>query len=245
MSEASRTLRQQTLPGFSNAISSPESEDGPKPCNSPAGRQIGPCGPAPAHASLSARQALARGLMTRDTYGPCGDGSLTNADLSPSLASRLRARTDVNGSPEYVLTWTYWDMPQGPPIYALLASERRRSGNGCTGWPTPKTSDDRIGMTERVGGRKSNLNDMATTAGWATPTARDHKDGEFCPNVPTNALLGRQAWTAGCPAATEKRGALNPALPRWLMGYRAVWDSCGATAMQSFRKSRRRSSKRQ
>ena len=38
--------------------------------------------------------------------------------------------------------------------------------------------------------------------------------------------------------------SLNPNLSRWLMGYPAEWDSCGATAMQSCRKSRRSSSER-
>src|SRR3990167_1630592 len=38
---------------------------------------------------------------------------------------------------------------------------------------------------------------------------------------------------------TGQRGALNPALARWLMGFPAEWDSCGATAMQSSRRSQR------
>jgi ribosome modulation factor len=42
---------------------------------------------------------------------------------------------------------------------------------------------------------------MLPQAGWATASARDHKDGSECPAVPINALLGRQVWLAGWPTA--------------------------------------------
>lgn len=310
--------RRKTLPDTPNATSSPGSADGPLLCDLLGYETTSPCGPAPALASLSARQALAEGLMTRATYGPPSDGSSTSADLQRPLESRLRARLDVNGSPEYVLTWKRWDMASGPSICALRASARRTSDSGCGGWPsttvgnatgsqaakgasltgrrpdgskvtvslnmvaqavgwptatardhfsanaaaqrknpnsqhhsgttltdaarfagwgTP-TAAMKVRSAEQQEGRA--LNPAEVAAGWATPTSRDHKDGEFCPNVPTNCLLGRQAWTTGSPAQTEKRGALNPALSRWLMGYPAEWDSCGATAMQSFHRSRRK-----
>lgn len=53
---------------------------------------------------------------------------------------------------------------------------------------------------------------------WATPTARDHKDGA-CQNanVPTNGLLGRMALEG------TRTGALNPAWVETLMGFPAGW----------------------
>src|SRR5690606_9334955 len=76
----------------------------------------------------------------KGTNGTCGQsstGSSRSAILQSSLENRLQARLDVNGSPEYALTWKHWDMPSGPPICALRASTRRISDKGYTGWPTP------------------------------------------------------------------------------------------------------------
>lgn len=105
------------------------------------------------------------------------------------------------------------------------------------GWPTPRLPHGPRARNDKKGGKTVE----GLLAGWASPTTRDHKDRDFCPNVPTNYLLGRQVWGIGSPAQMEKRGALNPDFSRWLMGYPAVWGSCGATAMQSCRKSRRNS----
>ena len=111
------------------------------------------------------------------------------------------------------------------------------------GWPSPKAKDGREWSPnckpESASGH--GLGAIAQLAGWATPTTRDHKDGASIGTAPTNCLLGRQVWLL--PAQTEKRGALNPAHSRWLMGFPAAWDSCGATAMQSCLRLRRNSSK--
>jgi SAM-dependent methyltransferase len=63
------------------------------------------------------------------------------ADLQSCLESRLQARLDVNGSPEYRLRWTHWDMSPLPPICALRVSAHPTSDSGYTGWPTPLASD--------------------------------------------------------------------------------------------------------
>ena len=48
----------------------------------------------------------------------------------------------MNGSPEYELTLKHWAMKSGQPIFAVRASARPISGNGCTGLPTPRSSDN-------------------------------------------------------------------------------------------------------
>ena len=80
--------------------SSPGSAVGRMPCVSQDGRMSGPCGQAHAPVSLTPRQALEKGMTTRGPYGGRGVGSSTNVDLQLSLASRLRALMDVDGSPD-------------------------------------------------------------------------------------------------------------------------------------------------
>ena len=248
---------------------------------------------------------------------------------------------DVNGSPEFALTWKDWDMPAGEPICALRASERRTGASAFSGWPTPtcpvvtdgheagnnrfvtktcdltpwptpdtrdsntrpngkggatmtdvarlaawptpQTEDSGESQTARKGGENlaviaawatpraedaesagmrhsRGVADTLTAqagqglplAGWATPDCQNHRDGETMRECAkkylaegkshgmslhhqTAQLVSGPAATS-CPAGTGKRGVLRPGHSRWLMGYPAAWDSCGATAMQSYRR---------
>lgn len=142
----------KTLKGSPKRTSLLASVDGPSPCASLDGPKTEKSGPAPAPANLSLSQAKLLAWATRGTYGPLFIGSSRSAALQSSLANRLQARMDVNGSPGYRLTWKTWDMQSGPPICALRASPRRIAGRDFTGlqWATP-TSRDWKGYTMREG----------------------------------------------------------------------------------------------
>jgi len=205
---------QKNLPDTPSATSSQGSGAGASHCNSQESDQMNLFGPGAAHASRSAVQAKAEEPQTNDTSGPSSQGSSASASLQQSLASKLQARLDVNGSMEYRLIWKTWVTPQQRQICALRASARRISDKDCFGWPTP-VSQQANGSPEAFLRRKiesmhrgsqsmgvsiSDLQMAAKcTAGWPTPNTRDHKDtGDLSKSMhrkdgkPRTDVLGRQ-----------------------------------------------------
>jgi hypothetical protein len=104
------------------------------------------------------------------------------------------------------------------------------------------------------------LNEVAYLAGWATCSANQYegdpkatakrraKMRERHGNNGFGLTTANQAQLAvsgtpptGSPAPTGKRGQLNPALSRWLMGFPPEWDACAVTATPVSRRSRRNS----
>lgn len=316
--------------------SSAESRAGTTPSNSPDGQRIitdSPSGPDLVLANPSVSPVLAKARPTNAISGQSSTASSESVALTSFLASRLRARMDVNGSPEYTLTWKIWDIPSGLSIPALRASRRRTSDNAFTGWRSPDSNDrggaytdpakvvqrivnghqvnledqavltgwttpqshDSQGMSdpsrlEHHGTKHGckNLNDESGLRGWASPSARDWKDtpgmateatnpdgslraridqlprqaalagwttpsatdGELAGTGITKGMSGsslaqQSAMTSGptttpSPAPTEKRGALNPAFPRWLQGFPREWCIAAIRAHRQMRTTRRK-----
>ena len=167
-----------TSPATTSATSSPGSAAGPTPSLWLDG-EIAPSGLEAAPANLSLWPDAEPGSPIPATSGPSSAASLRSASLQSSLASRLRARLDGIGSPEYALTWKDWAMASGPPICARRASAHRTSGNGSggsvKGWTTPQahdTSPRGSGQKARHGTRHgcADLNADAQLAGWPTPS---------------------------------------------------------------------------
>jgi len=117
------------------------------------------------------------------------------------------------------------------------------------GWSTPAARDHHpCGKHTNGAQDQVNLPEQARLAGWPTPNCNTNDQPEHTRRG-KQTLLGCAKGASGptstsSPAATEKRGALNPHLSRWLMGFLPAWCDSAVTAMQSFPKSRRSSSKR-
>ena len=160
-----------------SATSLPGSASGHIPCGSPDGLTINQSGPAPARASLSARQAKEMGLLTSGTYGHTSSTSSASADLSMSLANRLQVVTQTHGSTLYKLTWKEWNTPSGLCRLRQRASVLRTSESGPTGWPTPVANTNPQPETKRG---LQHVSGAARLTGWQTPVANDSTGSTHC-----------------------------------------------------------------
>ena len=150
-------------------------------------------------------------------------------ELGNTLENYLAMKANMKSGPRSAITH--------PSLQAQLAT-----------WPTPAVANAvRGGQAQRMETGRSNLQDAVMMSNWPTPMAGTpaqngyNEAGNTDSSRKTVGLVSGPTAT-GSPAGMENRGQLNPQHSRWLMGYPAVWGSCGATAMQLFRRLRPNSS---
>jgi hypothetical protein len=144
------------------------------------------------------------------------------------------------------------------------SSQLAHTAQALCHWPTPSATDG-----ERSGEPTPNMTGVSLAqhsrlTAWptpkaATPSSRDWKDSPGMSETGINpdgseqtrldqlprqvSLVASGEIPNGSGVEMKSTGQLNPEHSRWLMGLPTVFSSCADTAMQSMRKSRKRSSK--
>ena len=163
-----------------------------------------------------------------------GDGGRKSADpLAKTRASGAKKQLTINDAAQLA----GWPTPTA--VEQKESSEAKVARTG--------SYEDYRKFTEEGQTSGCRLRAQVHSAGWATPTTRDHKDGACeTADVPTNGLLGRQAvrlptpgpTPSSSPAGTGSAAAsprLNPAFSLWLMGFPPSWMTSGVRAATAFR----------
>jgi len=155
------------------STSSPDTDSGLSPSGGQELVMTSQRGPAVALASLSARQAKERGLLTSGICGPRPSTSspMQNDATYRFMESRLRAVVSCLGSTLYGLTWKQQATPSGRSFSLLRASVLRSSGKGRSGWRQPSATDDKRGVMAKPDSKagQHSLNTEASLSGWPAP----------------------------------------------------------------------------
>ena len=192
--------KEATLRDLLKYTCSQVSEDGLKHLESLEYPQMSLFGLDHALANHLATQENGKGKKMKDTFGPNSSGSLESANLTLSLANKLKRQLDSVGLMEYSQTWKEKVTPAGRRYWEHIASTRHISGKDCTGWPTPRENDFQ-NDTPNCMAVRGKLNHMVPRLmmGWNTPRATDGDHGG--PNQ-TGGSLPADAAKAGWPTPT-------------------------------------------
>lgn len=205
MTAPSQKLHPMISKDSPNAISSPESADGPSLSELLASLKTAVSGLLHSHVSRSAQQENNSAPTTSATSPPCSLNSSGSATLQSCLENRLRARLQgLSGSPEYVWNLKHWDIPSGPSILAVRARARSAKDGLCVAIRS-------LGSGSSSESPTSDSGFTGSLAGWATPQAADPVEGARTREDSNQKCLGRDLnqFLTGWPTtrATDWKGA--------------------------------------
>jgi len=245
-----------TLKDTPNATFLLVSEDGQSPSDLQDGLTTDLFGQVVPPASPLPHQENTRGEKTSGTFSQPGSASSASVALQQSLANNLQMQLPKGGLTMFIKGWSKRHTPLGQQYCQLVASGRHTCEIDFGLWPTPRCKGEEGCLT--VYARKGdmqvmqhNLTSAAQAALWITPTSRDWKDtigmvAQRKDGKQRIDQLPRQVFGTVLqqyPVTTGKCDLLNPAFPCWLMGFSTAALSSMQSAMQSFRKLPRNSSK--
>lgn len=204
-----------TSSDMTNGICAPGSADGPLPSSGPDMPSSVEYFQSLRPANLTARQARDLELLTSGTYGPQPTTSSDICALESSLVNKFQASWPSNGGTLYRTTFKRRDMSPQRSIPAWRSGADRTSGNGFTGWPTPREADGEKNVRSAAGSareveRKGGPQDMsgaATLSGWPTPIAGiAHKLDALPHTIEKRIAQGRELGTAMVARMTSSHG---------------------------------------